>query len=154
MKFTEKPISHERCEQINNMNILCPWSGEVFKMHEDGYKYLANEDESIIYGAAFLPNPQDMAYDSATDYKDYYFLIMDNEYFLHALKLVSYKKEKINDILHVYKSFELPNDEKINKREDKEDVLFLINYLYSHYFSQGKNKKLKQVLIYNGKEYD
>lgn len=153
MKFCEKYISHDRCEEINNMDIVCPWSNEVFKMNEKGSKYLSNEDESIIYGLAFLPHPQDLEYESKIDYKNYYFLIKGDEYYLHALKLVSQETETIDGVLHVYEKYELPDDEKINNADDKEYILGLINFMYFHYFSRNKKWVYKQVLIYNGKEY-
>ena len=153
MRFEKRYISHERCEEINRMNIICPWSSEVNKMNEKGSKYIASEDESIIYGTAFLPSPLDLASNLDKDLKDYCLLVVNNEFFLHSLELVSYKKEMINDVLHVYKSFELPDDEKINDRDDKDAVPALINFLNYHLFCHNKRKVSKQVLIYNGREY-
>ena len=153
MRFERRYISHERCEEINRMEIVCPWNNDVFRMNEKGCKYITNEDESIIYGMAFIPNPLDLACETKIDYRDYCFLVIGNEFFLHSLELVSYKKEMINDVLHVYKTFELPNDEKINGRDDKDTVPALINFLNQALFCHNKRKVSKQTLIYNGKEY-
>ena len=153
MRFEAKYISHERCEEINKMNIVCPWSSEVFKMDEKGSKYIANEDESIIYGAAFLPHPQDLTYESDIDYRNYYFLIKENQYFLHALNMVSQNTETKDGVLHVYETYELSDDEKINSSNDRDYILDLIDFLYFHYFSRNGKMEYKQVLIYNGREY-
>ena len=126
MRFERRYISHERCEEINRMNIVCPWSNEVFRMEEDE-DFITNEDESIIYGMAFSPRPQEMAY---VDHKYYYLLVKGAQYFLHALKLVSQKTEKIDGVLHVSEILELPDDEKINSAEDKDHIIDLINFLH------------------------
>lgn len=153
MVFKEKYISPERCEEIDNMNITCPWSSDVLKLSEKNRKYITNEDESIIYGTAFVPSPFDLACDYGKNYKDYYFMIVGNEYFLHALRQIDYKKETIDGVLHVCNTYELPDDEKINKREDKEYILDLLNFLSVHHSYCGDTEIARQILIYNGKKY-
>ena len=153
MRFERRYISHERCEEINNMHIVCPWSNEVYKMNEKGSKYITNEDESIIYEMAFFPSPLDMASNTNKDYRDYCFLVVNDEYFLHSLLPASYKKETIDDVLHIYTSFVLPDDEKINQRDDKDQILNLINFLNYNLFHHNKRIVSKQKLIYNHKEY-
>ena len=150
MRFSERPISHERCEEINRMEIVCPWNTDVFRMNEKGSRYITNEDESIIYAAAFSPRPQELAYD---DHGYYYLLVKGDRYFLHAPKLVSQKTEKIDGVLHVSEILELPDDEKINSAEDKDHIIDLINFLYFHNFYHDKRWVFKQTMIYNGKEY-
>ena len=152
MRFSERPISHERCEEINRMEIVCPWSNDVFKMKENE-DYITNEDESIIYGMAFIPKPFDLVLETTIDYRDYFFLVIGNEYFLHSPRFVSREKEIIDDVIHISDTYKLPDDEKINSAEDKDHIIDLINFLYFHNFYHDKRWVFKQTMIYNGKEY-
>ena len=149
MEFEKRFISHERCEEINAMNITCPWDKTVFKMKEEGCKYLTNEDESIIYGRAFMPYAQD----DGEDRRDYFFLVIENEYFLHTLYTLSVTEDETGDILKVHETMELPNDEKINQRSDKDTIVELINFLNFHQYFHSPYMKAEQTVIYNGTEY-
>lgn len=153
MRFEKRFISHARCEEINRMNIVCPWDKTVFKMNEEGCKYLTNEDESIIYGRAFMPYAQDRGATSPEIYRDYFFLVVNDEYFLHTLYTIDITEDESGDVMKVSERCELPDDEKINARDDKDTIIGLINFLNFHQFYHDPKMIAKQTLIYNGTEY-
>ena len=150
MKYDDRYISTERCQEINNMKIpspLPPYYPEFFVMESEGKKYFSSEDENLIFTAAFIPIPADREF-----YQEYYLLIKDNGYFIFNYKRLSNETVKIDNTIYADIVIEiLPND-KIDNCNEKDEVLHTISEMIKKSNVSHFNIIICEKILYKGKE--
>ena len=152
-------FSAERCAEVNEMKIKNPYyprdyftPGEFFDAEKTPHNFVYAMDGQIAYVHAFYPMPI-IRRESAEDYDDIYLLFIEDEWFelifnfVDGAQLITENKKIIRD------TYCLKENEKLNKRSDRNEMIYLIGQLRcgKRNISGNKNGKFCEVnIIYRG----
>ena len=131
LKLKKGKISEKRCQEINAMKIKNPYYPWPYFSCEEEYftirdRYLAHsEDERIVYINAFHPLPV-LRRESSEDYDDIFIMIIDNEYVSVVIDYFDHTKINMEDICIEDITGKLKDDVRLDKRPDKENIIYLI----------------------------
>ena len=125
MEFEFSLISVERCIEIDEMNIVCPYRYTNEKLHVKGYYFVHDTDEKFIFGIGFLPIPAERDYNP-----DVYILFIDKEYFFIYFEHIEVVKvEKKDNIEYCQYNVFMEDNEKIDRSSNKEEILNLLKQM-------------------------
>lgn len=159
LKLKKGEISEKRCQEINAMKIENPYPFEYFSCKEEYFTVTSNyfthsEDERIVYINAFHPLPI-LRRESYEDYDDIFIMVIDNEYVSVVIDYINHKKVNMEDICIEEVIGKLKDDVRLDKRPDKENIIYLIEEMdlfgYNGIIYGNKEKHLN--LEYKGQLY-
>ena len=159
LKLKKGEISEKRCQEINAMKIENPYPFEYFSCKEEYFTVTSNyfthsEDERIVYINAFHPLPI-LRRESYEDYDDIFIMVIDNEYVSVVIDYINHKKVNMEDICIEEVIGKLKDDVRLDKRPDKENIIYLIEEMdlfgYNGIIYGNKEKHLN--LEYKGELY-
>ena len=84
-----------------------------------------SEDERIVYINAFHPLPV-LRRESSEDYDDIFIMVIDNEYVSVVIDYFDHTKINMEDICIEDITGKLKDDVRLDKRPDKENIIYLI----------------------------
>ena len=160
LKLKYCKISEKRCQEINAMKIKNPYYPWPYFSCEEEYFtirdrcFVHSEDERIVYINAFHPLPV-LRRESSEDYDDIFIMVMDNEYVSVVIDYINHKKVNMEDICIEEVIGKLKDDVRLDKRPDKENIIYLIEEMdlfgYNGIIYGNKEKHLN--LEYKGQLY-
>ena len=160
LKLKKGKISEKRCQEINAMKIKNPYYPWPYFSCEEEYFtirdrcFVHSEDERIVYINAFHPLPV-LRRESSEDYDDIFIMVIDNEYVSVVIDYINHKKVNMEDICIEEVIGKLKDDVRLDKRPDKENIIYLIEEMdlfgYNGIIYGNKEKHLN--LEYKGKLY-
>lgn len=107
-----------------------------------------------MYINAFHPLPV-LRRESSEDYDDIFIMVMDNEYVSVVIDYINHKKVNMEDICIEEVIGKLKDDVRLDKRPDKENIIYLIEEMdlfgYNGIIYGNKEKHLN--LEYKGQLY-
>ena len=152
MKFKYRKISEERCKEIDSWEIGDPYGyGIVFTA--DRKKFIANEDESILFCCAFLPTHDD--YDR---YYSTYLLIKEQEYYFVRYDFESIIDDKSGLIPVRNENIVILEEKYIEESTNKKEILEVIKTVISKYEENGcclkiaREREYRFKFTYKGEE--
>ncbi len=159
LKLKDGKISEKRCQEINAMKIKNPYPFEYFSCKEEYFTVTSNyfahsEDERIVYTDAFFPL---MIWDreSPESCPHIYVLIIDDECFKIKFDYIDHRKTYVDNICIEEMTDKLITDAKLDKRPDKDEIVYLIEEI--DMFAYGgiayKNMERRLNLEYKGQLY-
>ncbi len=160
LKLKKGKISEKRCQEINAMKIKNPYYPWPYFSCEEEYFtirdrcFVHSEDERIVYINAFHPLPV-LRRESSEDYDDIFIMVIDNEYVSVVIDYINHKKVNMEDICIEEVIGKLKDDVRLDKRPDKENIIYLIEEMdlfgYNGIIYGNKEKHLN--LEYKGELY-